>query len=82
MQIKPILRNKRIIGKTLIVEFDDGSVKLYETIALGVKWFKMSNDAFYNLYGFNFTPQEVGVYEICRRLVYSDEYNQFGKRGW
>lgn len=36
-----------------------------------VLWFKMSNDAFYSLYGFNFNPHEYPMlYEIAREEVY------------
>lgn len=36
-----------------------------------VLWFKMSNDAFYELYGFNFNPHKYPyLYEIARQEVY------------
>lgn len=36
-----------------------------------VLWFKMSNDTFYELYGFNFNPHEYPMlYEIAREEVY------------
>lgn len=39
-----------------------------------VKWFKMSNDDFYRLYGFNFNPHKYkGLYEIARMKVYEDK---------
>lgn len=35
-----------------------------------ILWFKMSNDAFYDMYGFNFNPHEyAGLYEIARKEV-------------
>ena len=38
-----------------------------------ILWFKMSNDAFYSLYGFNFNPQEYPyLYEIARKEVYGE----------
>lgn len=38
-----------------------------------VQWFKMSNDAFYKIYGFNFNPHEYsGLYEIARNKVYPE----------
>lgn len=38
-----------------------------------VLWFKMSNDGFYSLYGFNFNPHEYdGLYEIARKKVYGE----------
>lgn len=42
-------------------------------IEWAVLWFKMSNDAFYSLYGFNFNPHEYPyLYEIARQEVYGD----------
>lgn len=39
-----------------------------------VLWFRMSNDGFYSLYGFNFNPYEYdGLYEIAREVVYGKE---------
>lgn len=36
-----------------------------------VLWLKMSNDAFYELYGFNFNPHDYPMlYEIAREEVY------------
>lgn len=39
-----------------------------------VQWFKMSNDCFYEMYGFNFNPHDyTGLYEIARKKVYPEE---------
>ena len=36
-------------------------------------WFKMSNDAFFQLYGFNFNPHDYPyLYEIARNIVYGE----------
>lgn len=38
-----------------------------------IKWFKMSNDDFFRLYGFNFNPHNYpGLYEIARKEVYGE----------
>lgn len=38
---------------------------------MAILWFKMSNDAFYELYGFNFNPHDYPyLYEIARDEVY------------
>lgn len=38
-----------------------------------IRWFKMSNDAFYNLYGFNFNPHDFpGLYLLARKKVYGE----------
>lgn len=39
-----------------------------------IRWFSMSNDTFYDLYGFNFNPHKYpGLYEATRRRVYPQE---------
>ena len=38
-----------------------------------VKWFKMSNDSFFDFYGFNFNPHDYsGLYELARKKVYGE----------
>ena len=38
-----------------------------------IEWFKMSNDTFYELYGFNFNPHNYpNLYEIARERVYGN----------
>ena len=70
------MRNTYVIsitkaGKKLFVSYSDGTDKAYDLTALGVDWFKMSNDAFFEKYGFNFNPHEYpGLYLKCRRIVY------------
>ena len=59
-----------VVGNTLIVKFSNGTIKHYDAIQLGCEWFKMSNDTFYSMYGFNFNPHEWGLYEKCRKLVH------------
>lgn len=60
--------------ESVLVTFSDGSLKIYDTFELGCKWFKMSNDTFFELYGFNFNPHKIpGLYEKCRRAVYSND---------
>ena len=42
-----------------------------------IEWFRMSNDAFYSLYGFNFNPHDYpGLYEIAQKKVYPDVYRR------
>ena len=39
-----------------------------------ILWFKMSNDAFYELFGFNFNPHKYHYhYEIAREEVYGKQ---------
>lgn len=47
--------------------------KLYSKKALCLDWFRMSNGAFYELYGFNFNPHEYdGLYEWGRKELYRE----------
>ena len=59
-----------VVGNTLLVKFSDGTIKHYDATQLGCEWFKMSNDAFYSMYGFNFNPHKWCLYEKCRKLVH------------
>ena len=63
---------QKLVGKVLTVTFSDGSVKWYDAIELGCAWFRMSNDSFYETYGFNFNPHKFGLYDYCRKLVYKE----------
>ena len=65
-------KRKQAIGDLLVVEWSDGASTYFNAFALGCKWFLMSNDDFYALYGFSWTPHEIrGLYERCRAKVYS-----------
>lgn len=50
------------------------SKKMYKGASLmdwAIRWFKMSNDAFFNAYGFNFNPHDYpGLYQVARKKVY------------
>lgn len=47
--------------------------KLYSKKKLCLDWFQMSNDAFYDLYGFNFNPHEYpGLYDWGRKTLYGE----------
>lgn len=60
-------------GDVYFVIFSDGSKKAFDAVELGCDWFRMSNDAFFEIYGFNFNPHEyAGLYERCRKLVYGE----------
>ena len=69
---KHVVSQKYACGM-VIVTYSDASVKNYDAVKLGCDWFKMSNDMFFDLYGFNFNPHNVpGLYEKCRKIVYPD----------
>lgn len=58
----------------IVVEWSDGTMNIYDAFKLGRSWFKMSNDAFFQAYGFNFNPHNIpGLYERCRKAVYPNE---------
>lgn len=66
--------------RKIILEAEKGKYKtrflrgksLYEWAII---WFKIDNDTFFDLYGFNFNPNEYeDLYEIARRDVYPEEY--------
>lgn len=47
--------------------------QLYSKKNLTLDWFRMSNDDFYRLYGFNFNPHEhPGLYEWGRKTLYRE----------
>lgn len=63
--------NQELVGNTLIVKFSDGSENYYNITDLGCDWFRMTNDSFFDYYGFNFNPHNFeGLYEKCRNLVF------------
>ncbi len=65
------VESQSIFGNILRVKYSDGSYKYYDAVKLGCEWFKMSNDSFSDLYGFNFNPHNVpGLYEKCRKIVF------------
>lgn len=47
--------------------------KLYNKKSLCLDWFRMSNDTFYEIYGFNFNPHNYdGLYEWGRKVLYGE----------
>ena len=48
--------------------------KIYSKKQLTLEWFKMSNDAFFDLYGFNFNPHNYpGLYEQARERYFKED---------
>lgn len=46
---------------------------LYSKKQLTLEWFRMSNDAFFDKYGFNFNPHEYpGLYEWGRTAIFGE----------
>lgn len=53
--------------------YEGVTYKGYKLIDLAVEWFRMSNDAFFDVYGFNFNPHKYpGLYEAAQKIVYPD----------
>ena len=55
-----ILTPKQFGAVTFIYNGNGSVTKKYSTEELGKAFFSMSNDVFFNIYGFNFVPE--GVY--------------------
>lgn len=63
--------SQQVILGVLLVHWSDGTTTSYDAVDMGVQWFKMSNDGFYEIYGFDFNPHKwPGLYEKCRNIVY------------
>lgn len=61
---------KEIIMARYEVEYKIQSYKGVSLLEWAVRWFKTSNDDFYNLYGFNFNPHKYPyLYDIARKKV-------------
>ncbi len=72
-QIPKCVVSELLVGDVYYVGFSDGTVKEFDAVKLGCEWFRMSNDAFFAIYGFNFNPHKyAGLYERCRKLVYGE----------
>ena len=70
---KPFAVKQQYAFGVLIVSFSDNTIKTYDAFKLSCKWLKMSNDAFYSLYGFNFNPHQIpGLYERCMKELYGN----------
>ena len=66
-----LAESQSVLLGTLLVKWSDGTTSTYNATDMGVEWFKMSNDAFFKKYGFNFNPHEYpGLYEKCRKIVF------------
>ena len=66
--------SQSVLLGTLLINWSDGTVSTYNATDMGVEWFKMSNDAFFKKYGFNFNPHEYsGLYEKCQKIAFPNE---------
>lgn len=66
-----VAKSQELIGNTLYVRYSNGIVRTYDAVKLGCEWFQMSNDAFFDTYGFNFVPRG-RLYDYCRKKVYGN----------
>lgn len=48
---------KQVGDRVLVYNGNNELVQVYSTIELGKAYFSMSNDSFFDLYGFNFVPR-------------------------
>lgn len=73
MDSRAFVVSERMFWGVYYVVFSDGTLKKFDAVKLGCDWFRMSNDTFFEEYGFNFNPHEyAGLYERCRKLVYGE----------
>ncbi len=61
---KPIQRG----DKVFVYNGHNELIATHSTIDLGKAFFTMSNDAFYNIYGFNFVP-EGRYYDLSKKVA-------------
>ncbi len=67
--IKRLIKNPIQKGdKVLVYNGNNELVKTYSTVELGKAFFSMSNDSFYDVYGFNFVPRDP-YYELSKRAA-------------
>lgn len=60
-----------VIKERAKIEYKLRTYKGKPLIDWAILWFKMSNDTFCDIYGFNFNPHEYPMlYEIAREEVY------------
>ncbi|WP_341877614.1 hypothetical protein [Defluviitalea saccharophila] len=46
------------IGDKLIVKYSDGTIEKLNATRLAISFLTMSNDLFYEIYGFNYVPSQ------------------------
>ncbi len=62
--------SQRYSGDTVFVTWNDIGETAYNAVRLGCDWLRMSNDEFYDMYGFNFNPHSIpGLVGRCRDIV-------------
>jgi hypothetical protein len=71
MNIDNLIKNnikttKQHGNRVLVFNGNDQLISIHSTIELGKSYFSMSNDDFYNFYGFNFVP-EGKYWELSKR---------------
>lgn len=65
--IKRLIKNPIQKGdKVKVYNGNNELVKTYSTLELGKAYFSMSNDSFFNVYGFKFVPSGK-YYELSKR---------------
>ena len=51
-----VTSDNETLFNTVIVKYDSGKVRIYDAYELTKSWFRNSNDAFYDYYGFSYIP--------------------------
>lgn len=69
MYIRSIIKTPKQRGDKVYVHDGNGVwVATYDALELGKAYFSMSNDMFYNIYGFSFVPSGA-LYEKSKRAA-------------
>jgi len=62
------VKSKKEVGSLLFVKYSNGTTKCFDAVELAVNWLSMSNDAFYDIYGFNYIPSQI-IQSIARTRI-------------
>lgn len=67
--LKDLIRIPKQFGDKVYVYNGNGDlVKTYNTLDLGKAYFSMSNDIFYDIYGFNYVPEGIW-WQRCKKAA-------------
>ena len=62
-----------LVGKALQVEWSDGTRRIYDAVELGILWFGMPNEEFFQRYCFDLNlPQYPKLFEYCKKIAHKN----------
>ena len=65
-----VIGYKEVVN-TVFVKFYSGIIRTYEATELTKAWFNMSNDTFFEIYGFSYVPS-IGMQQWYRKKYYGE----------